>query len=1034
MSSDPRENPKDAHETVSESSASDTDDSTNALEARLRSLRAELSGHAEELVTPSGEELSTSSDLGMAPFDSPRPGDLLFNKYRVEELLGRGGMGEVWLVRHNILGYQFALKLIVSGAVIDAETMKRFVLEAQVMRAFSRHPHAVVVHDADIDADRHVIYIVMDVVHGCSIAERLKPGVQMPLDWTTQVLGQLCDVLHQAHELGIVHRELSPAKLMLEGPPDGPVHLRVLDFGIAKILDPDSGVFKSAPLTESGQLFGRRSYASPEQLNGARVDPRSDLYSIGVILYEFLTGYRPFQGTATKLLYDHTFAKPPRFAEANPEARLPAEVERVVMRCLEKKPDDRLQSARELYAAFRKAVGESEPPLRADEDALTSSALHPRDTSEPKGLFKGLLGWLGRSMKKAVPGGASASRPGLGTKPRERESLLPARGVPSTIRRRADVSFPTQVLVGKPYHLSVQLVTVEDDSTGGLTHGRTRPYGDDWTMNFLVPFFSSPAQPGALAHRVKVGVSLAAENFEIDGAGRAEMVVPLEGDSPAVQFSLRGKAVGPGRVMIDLDQGGRPAGSVDLTPEVVTRVDLKSPSSSPAPAGGAMINPFHDAVRKFLPSNSREPPGGGLILNLATGPFPTPPDLVIKVFEHRLAGHPGRLQFVLSSTHRALSDLPVLDGDMGTLDLRAEIVDWVGAQLRAIGTLAEQPDATTEWAERILAHIGYNLFQQLVPPALQDLCWTFRQRGAKTVMVLSDEPHIPWELIKPYRYNPRTGEFEEDEFWGQSYALTHWLRGRPPAQRLSFNRICAMATGVDGPQGGKAETARNMVPHAFAPTSIAAQSLQGSPVRLMSIDEELEVLRSLEVSGSRVRFLPARRREIMGLLEQGEFDLLHLIAHGEFCGRPSSDASALLVEDGAFLVAELSPRMAPALRRAAPLIFFNSCHSGRIGFSLTRLGSWGAQFVQLGCGGFVGTLWPVTDRAALAFAQAFYGWMCQGLPIGESMVRARERVRERYPNDPTWLAYCCFADPMAQVEPTAMDSVQKPCTSRDHVP
>ncbi len=141
-----------------------------------------------------------ASGLGMTLMKSPQPGDLLFGRYRVERLLGRGGMGEVWLVHHEILRDQFALKLIVPGAVIDEETVQRFVLEAQVMRALSRHPHAVVVHDADIDIERHVIYIVMDVVHGWSIEKRLTPGVPMPLEWTTEVLGQLCDVLHQAHE------------------------------------------------------------------------------------------------------------------------------------------------------------------------------------------------------------------------------------------------------------------------------------------------------------------------------------------------------------------------------------------------------------------------------------------------------------------------------------------------------------------------------------------------------------------------------------------------------------------------------------------------------------------------------------------------------------------------------------------------------------------------------------------------------------------------------------------------------------------
>jgi CHAT domain-containing protein len=96
-------------------------------------------------------------------------------------------------------------------------------------------------------------------------------------------------------------------------------------------------------------------------------------------------------------------------------------------------------------------------------------------------------------------------------------------------------------------------------------------------------------------------------------------------------------------------------------------------------------------------------------------------------------------------------------------------------------------------------------------------------------------------------------------------------------------------------------------------------------------------------------------------------------------------------------------------------IFYNSCPTGRIGFSLTRLGSWGAEFVQSDCGGFVGTLWPVTDRAALVFAQAFYGRMCQGMPIGQAMMAATQQVREHYPNHPTWLAYSCLAHPMTQV-------------------
>jgi CHAT domain-containing protein len=140
-----------------------------------------------------------------------------------------------------------------------------------------------------------------------------------------------------------------------------------------------------------------------------------------------------------------------------------------------------------------------------------------------------------------------------------------------------------------------------------------------------------------------------------------------------------------------------------------------------------------------------------------------------------------------------------------------------------------------------------------------------------------------------------------------------------------------------------------------------------------------------------------------------------LAAPGAFGGSTTTDASAILLEDGSFSVGELAPRIAGAIRRTSPLIFFNACHRGRLGFSLTRLGSWGARLVELGCGAFIGTLWPVTDEAAVAFAEAFYLRLINGAPIGEAVWQARHAVRDRYPNDPTWMAYCCYADPLAKM-------------------
>jgi CHAT domain-containing protein len=272
-------------------------------------------------------------------------------------------------------------------------------------------------------------------------------------------------------------------------------------------------------------------------------------------------------------------------------------------------------------------------------------------------------------------------------------------------------------------------------------------------------------------------------------------------------------------------------------------------------------------------------------------------------------------------------------------------------------------------------------------------------------------------LIKPFRADPATGRFErEDEFWGEAFALTHWLRGRPPAQQLSLQRVFAVAAGASQPPQQRGEVKRDLelVSATLVPAPQSA-ILPASP-RLPSADEELDVLRSLEKVGARVQVLPARRQHLFEALEQGEFDLLHLACHGSFGGTAAADASAVLMEDGPFSAAELSPRLAGALRSAAPLVFFNACHSGRLGFSLTRLGSWGARLVQLGCGGFLGALWPVTDKAAVAFARSFYKSLVQSAPLGEAVRRARQCVRERYPNDPSWLAYCCFADPMARIQ------------------
>ncbi|WP_406695966.1 bifunctional serine/threonine-protein kinase/formylglycine-generating enzyme family protein [Singulisphaera sp. Ch08] len=286
---------------------------------------------------------------------------ILFGKYLVVRKLGEGAMGEVWLVRHRDLGAERALKLINLGRFSDPEMRARARREARAMGLFS-HPNAVAVHDANADGD--LAYIEMEYIRGRSLNKVLEPGVPMPLDWVARMVEQLCAVLEVAHAHGIVHRDLKPSNMMLlDSQPEGREHLKILDFGIAKILHADEQGHEDLQ-TRSGATIGTPAYMSPEQINSEanQIDGRSDLYSVGVILFEMLTGRRPFTSASFKLTYDHLHTPPPCFSEVNATIRIPEAVEKLVLRCLDKDPALRPQSARELGDEFRRLATPPKPP------------------------------------------------------------------------------------------------------------------------------------------------------------------------------------------------------------------------------------------------------------------------------------------------------------------------------------------------------------------------------------------------------------------------------------------------------------------------------------------------------------------------------------------------------------------------------------------------------------------------------------------------------------------------------------------------
>jgi serine/threonine-protein kinase len=312
-----------------------------------------------------------SSEWDLLPPPTLSTGQVVFDKYRLVEKIGEGGMGEVWRVWHVSLDADRALKLIKSELANNEKGWRRFQREARLMAKIN-HPNAVAVYD--FRRTQSVAYIEMEFIRGRSLAEVIKAGRDqpMPVAWTAQVLDQLCAVLQEAHghldettgePKPIIHRDLKPSNLMLVERKDreGPPLLKVLDFGIAKIVEDDG----SPELTGAGDLIGTPAYMSPEQIRGGferdagpqEIDGRSDLYSTGVVLYHLLTGALPFKGGKMALLGAHLSEPPMPMKEANPRAHVPPEVEKVVLRCLEKDPARRPQTARELADQFRKAAG-----------------------------------------------------------------------------------------------------------------------------------------------------------------------------------------------------------------------------------------------------------------------------------------------------------------------------------------------------------------------------------------------------------------------------------------------------------------------------------------------------------------------------------------------------------------------------------------------------------------------------------------------------------------------------------------------------
>ncbi|MEU9252548.1 serine/threonine-protein kinase [Streptomyces sp. NPDC048270] len=269
---------------------------------------------------------------------------LIGDRYQLSSILGQGGMGQVWTAYDRRLDRRVAVKLLrpdkVAGpGTVAEELRRRFVRECRVTAQVD-HPGLVTVHDAGSDGDE--LFLVMGYVEGSDLADHLAAHDPYPWPWAVSVVAQLCSVLAAVHAVPIVHRDLKPRNVMVR--PDGTV--LVLDLGVASVMDTDT-----TRLTSTGTPIGSPAYMAPEQAMSGAVGPYTDLYALGVLLYELLSGTVPFAGsTALGVLHRHLYEPPAPVRPQRPE--IPQELEALMLRLLAKDPQDRPASAQAVYEAL----------------------------------------------------------------------------------------------------------------------------------------------------------------------------------------------------------------------------------------------------------------------------------------------------------------------------------------------------------------------------------------------------------------------------------------------------------------------------------------------------------------------------------------------------------------------------------------------------------------------------------------------------------------------------------------------------------
>ncbi len=319
--------------------------------------------------------------------------DIFLGKYQSIRLLGQGGMGRVFLGKNLEDGSEVVIKVMHDHVSNNPRFRQGFQREMRLMMRF-RHPYSVALYEASV-MDDEVPCIIMEYVPGVTLADLIDKYGRLNPEWVGLLLGQLCDVLDAAHSFGIIHRDLTPANVMVMDPGTAQETVKVMDFGLSRM-----GIGPYIPLEKltgdgTGIGGGTPDYVPPEQVRGEEVDFHGDLYSVGVLLYKCLTGYLPFEHatTTSEILQAHLNTTPPPFAQMG-ATDIPRAIEEVVQCCLAKDPADRPEHALELAEMYQAALGRQIILGEPNPGELLPEMASPHDRIDPRTVVDHLDAWM----------------------------------------------------------------------------------------------------------------------------------------------------------------------------------------------------------------------------------------------------------------------------------------------------------------------------------------------------------------------------------------------------------------------------------------------------------------------------------------------------------------------------------------------------------------------------------------------------------------------------------------------------------------